>query len=101
VSAATLPPCPLCGSAPQALRGVRTHHPEKASCPLSSLLFSDEQWRRLASPPLAPEIVAVLRACDEYMDSTSHSRQGIVKAAWAWRKAGRPGLPETAKKEPT
>ena len=63
-----------------------------------------DTWRCLASPPLAKEIVAVLR--ELHANEKSIDRMGIWSveldaAVLVWIAAGRPGLPpETTKKEP-
>jgi hypothetical protein len=72
-----LPMCAICSC----LAWWTTHHPECRCC------------GRLAAPPLAPEIVAVLEAAWEL--SRRHSRinlTALYAAVGRYCEAGRPGL---------
>jgi hypothetical protein len=70
------------------------------SCRWERVYFTEAEWLKIAPPPLAPEIVAVLECVNDWPEV-----DGFNETLWSaredWIAAGRPGLPpETTKKEP-
>lgn len=100
-----LPKCPLCGKRPEhrsydggMFVSCDTAKPDTSdACELFALWFPELTWRRLAAPPLPPEVVAVLEACNTWRwnDGTLSDRL-LSNAIDAFGKAGRPGLPPHA-----
>jgi len=96
---APLPPCPLCGFA-----SFREYsgsvHCARLNCRLWSGHLTEDQWRRLAAPPLPPEVVAVLRAAEAFRipwgglayQGRTREAEPFDEAVKAWIAAGRPGL---------
>jgi hypothetical protein len=97
---APLPKCPLCHEPASWNSGVKKAWCHNGDCPLGGQTMTARQWRRLAAPVYAPEVVAVLKAVGVYVgDPWATATPGPVQLAMrAWIAAGRPGLPEA--KEP-
>ena len=89
---APLPPCPLCGK-----NLIRYPHSKQIRCdtkfcPLAEMSWMSEKiWRRLAAPPLPPEVVAVLKAALRYWRGTA-KRGDLFLAVTHFDNAGCPGL---------
>lgn len=95
---APLPPCPLCRRPADRYPRSKQIRCENAGCSLHVVgWFPEVAWRRLAAP-LAPEVVAVLRA----VAAGWHTRRllgALMLATLEWDRAGCPGLPEKTEKE--
>jgi hypothetical protein len=60
--------------------------------------FHEEQWRRLAAPPLPPTVEAVLAQADAWADvGPEEGDDGLLDVVDKWRAAGRPGIGEDGK----
>src|SRR5476651_807556 len=57
-----LPKCPLCGNSARRDKGnpLRVKCASFDSCPIAWRYMDEAEWRRIASPPLPPTVVAVL-----------------------------------------
>jgi len=94
-----LPKCPLCGAKP--IEGERDEYEAYScsdlKCAMAFAWFMPGEWRRLAAPPLPPEVVAVLEALDAEMTNTDRKKDMAFEhetegAYVKWDDAGRPGL---------
>jgi hypothetical protein len=119
VNAKPLPPCPLCGTPPQTSEpdpdfGVVMvacdgnddpgYTASVPYCELAGTWLTPDAWRRLAAPPLPPEVVKVLEAVnrinmiepdafdEEDGDDSWPAVHKLYRSIRAWIAAGRPGL---------
>ena len=95
-----LPKCKLCGATPT-LRPDGLTYRHSDLCPASAV-YTEDQWRRLHGPLLAPETLRRLRDIAELMDqcgafSDSHGEQqdhvddaAAIRAALAALVEGKP-----------